>query len=525
MLTHENKSVRRIHDVLNHYAEKTPDSDAVVEIDRRYTYGQLREAVDDTAKALLAKGVKRGDRVGQLAPPSIDFWIMLLAATSIGAIWVGINPKYQKREQEYLLNNAKPGLLVVNSPLDEMDFSTALQHVESPVQTFVVIGEPTEDAISWDRFIWDGQSVDDAQLASARNSVDPEDTAVIVYTSGTTGNPKGAMLSHRAIVWTGITNVERLRDGLQCVICPAPINHIGCINNICFNVFAYGGKIAFVPKVDLEMIAALTVSEHPTYLVSSPTAFMMMLSNPQFNIEVLSIYSAIVFGGAATPESILEKIAFCGARMASVYGLTESTGIITHTDETATLKEMAETIGKPLNGVELRLVDGDNLPVADGETGEIQVRGPFTMSGYFKMPEATADTFTTDGFLKTGDLGKMRPDGNIEFVGRLKEMFKSGGYNIYPLEIEAAICEHPDVLNAVVMPVPHEMFQEVGHAFVEPVPGRRIDENGLRHFLKKNIANYKVPKTFAFMETLPKLPNSKVDKQALKKLLQTDQIL
>lgn len=204
-------------------------------------------------------------------------------------------------------------------------------------------------------------------------------------------------------------------------------------------------------------------------------------------------------------------------RLANVYGQTETCGIITRTAEGASLAVMAETIGEVLPGAELRIADGaTGAAVPAGEPGEIQVRGPYIMSGYFRNPEATSAAFTADGFLHTGDLGVMRADGNVVFTGRLKEMFKSGGYNVYPVEVEQAICEHPAAALAAVVATPHATFQEVGCAFIELTPGAAASADELRDFLRARIANYKIPKRFVIEAALPKLPNGKLDKLALK---------
>jgi acyl-CoA synthetase (AMP-forming)/AMP-acid ligase II len=226
-------------------------------------------------------------------------------------------------------------------------------------------------------------------------------------------------------------------------------------------------------------------------------------------------YRLIVFGGGKTAEPLLVPIAAQGFKLSNVYGQTETCGIVTSTRIGASTAIMSETIGKPLPGADLRIARADGSLADVDETGEIQVSGPYCMSGYFNRPEATAEAFTADGWLRTGDLGLKRADGNFAFVGRLKEMYKSGGYNIYPVEIELALADHPGVAASAVLPVPHPLYQEVGHAFVEPKPGVTLGADELRDFLKPRLANYKIPKSFSF-ETLPLLPNSKIDKQALK---------
>jgi acyl-CoA synthetase (AMP-forming)/AMP-acid ligase II len=507
--------IRVIHNFLAAHAALRPTAEAVVNGDTRLDFAALSAQVDAIARGLLAHGVRRGDRVATLAPPGLDFWLTYLASVSIGAIWHGLNPVYREREFAYLLQDASPALVFVRSPFDGRDYGVELQAVPSAVHTFVTCGEPRGRAKSLGEFVEAGAGVTAQRLAAARAAVTPDDTAVIVYTSGTTGQPKGAMLSHDTIVRSALANAAWMGDRIASTVCAAPTNHVGALNNLCMNVFAGGGRIIFYPRVDMEALGRIRREEQPTYLVTSPTGFMMTMNVPGFDPRKLAHTQLIVCGGATTPLNILQAWEAVGCPIVSVYGQTETCGIITRTDIDAPLIDVAETIGRPLPGCDFRVarVDGSQCDV--GETGELQFRGPYVMSGYFNRPDATRDAFTADGFLHTGDLGYLRGDGNIVFIGRLKEMFKSGGYNVYPLEIEQAIAEHPDVLLAAVLPVAHPLYQEVGHAFVMPIQGRSVAADDLRAFLKERIANYKVPKAFAIESALPVLPNGKIDKRAL----------
>ena len=506
-----------IYDLLCAAAAQGLDRPAAKDGDRSLTFGQLLAEVDAYAKGLLALGVQRGDRVAMLTPPSLDFWVVCHATVSIGAIWLGINPRYQRRDFEHLIGDSDPRLIIAVSPFDERDYCAELAPLLPAGARMVCHGEATAGSLPMEGLLRAGETVPASELAAARAAVDPEDPAIIVYTSGTTGKPKGAMLSHRAIVSSAIVNARWMgAEALACSVCAAPVNHVGAINNICMNVLAGGGRLVFYPRVDLAALADVSRQEKPSYLVQSPTGFAMMLSLPSNASSRLGNASLIVFGGAATPQSVLERIENGRTRLSSVYGQTETCGIITHTGETRDLEVLSATIGKVLPGGELRIAGPNGQPLPQGETGEIQISAPYVMSGYFRNEQATNDTFTEDGFLRTGDLGLKRADGNIVFVGRLKEMFKSGGYNVYPVEIEQAICEHPAVALAAVVPVDHPTFQEVGHAFVQPRPGAHVTADELRDYLRPLIANYKIPKSFTVETDLPLLPIGKLDKMALR---------
>ena len=510
---------RRIHDLLASHAEALPESVAAVDGGVRLTYQQLAEKVDMIARALIAYGIKPGDRVATMVPPSLEFWLTYLATTSVGGIWMGLNPRYQLPEYAYLLGDAKPSLVFCRTEYEDRAYCDELQSVGTEIDHFISFGAPTGRAVAFEAFLEKANATTDDELVSRRAAVDAEDIAVIVYTSGTTGKPKGAMLSHRAIMAAALCNLCWMSDGLESTISVAPINHVGALNNVCMNVFAYGGKIVFYNRVDLDAIAQITKDEKLTYMVGSPTSFAMFASMPDKGLDRLGHYKLIVFGGGATAEALLKPLFDTGVAMFNVYGQTETCGIVTATDAGASTQIMAETFGRPLPGAIMRIADADGNVLPLGEPGEIQVHGPYCMTGYFGRPEATAEAFTHDGYLRTGDLGVEHADGNFSFVGRLKEMYKSGGYNIYPVEIELALAEHPSVGMAAVLSVPHPVFQEVGHAFIA-TDDPSLDAENLREFLKPMLANYKIPKSFSFEPELPYLPNMKVDKQALKRRLE-----
>jgi fatty-acyl-CoA synthase len=328
------------------------------------------------------------------------------------------------------------------------------------------------------------------------------------------------MLSHRAIVQMALDNVEWGDDGFQKSLMPAPIDHVGGLNNLSMCVFVYGGTLVFFHRVDMAALVELSTREKPTLMVANPTTFVMLMAvNPTLESPLNESLRLTVVGGAVTPLNMLELWEKQCPNTVCVYGQTETTGMITKTDAGAPMEIVAETFGKPLRQATLRVARDDDSECAIGEIGEIQVKGAYVMSGYLNRPEATAEAFTEDGFLRTGDLGLKRADGNFSFVGRLKEMYKSGGYNIYPQEIEQSLCEHPAVSAAAVVPVSHEMYQEVGHAFVLPVPGESVTPEELDAFLRERLANYKIPKSITIEAELPILPNTKIDKRALKERL------
>ena len=512
-------NIETVGNLLSHFAKSNPNTEAAIHSELRLSYCQLKDRVDEIAKALIAEDVNPGDRVGLMAPPGLDFYLIYLASVSIGAVWFGLNPRYQEPEYKYLLHDTAPALLFMVSPFEERNYSAVLQSAGLAHTKYVVYGEPNGQAYSYAKFVAKGAKVSDAQLQARQNKVKSEDIAVIVYTSGSTGEPKGAMLSHRAIVKSAFANAQWMESAPHRALCCLPINHVAALNNLCMNVMAGGGCMVFHEAFDLGQIVEITRREKLTYMVTSPTLLMMLIGYDGYDAKAMQSLKLIVFGGAATPEDLIIQYEGIGAKLSTIYGLTESCGIISRSDIGASLDVMANSIGVPITDAAWRVCGTDGQELTVGEIGELQIKGPHIFSGYLNKPDATADAMTEDGYFRTGDLCKWREDGNVEFTGRLKEMFKSGAYNVYPLEVEQAIEKHEDVAMAIVVGVPHELYQEVGYAFIKPKPECEISISGLKVFLRTQLANYKIPKNFQIMVDFPTLPNTKVDKMALKRML------
>lgn len=509
-----------IGQVLERHCAARPEAVAVVDGAFRLTYRDLADVVEQHARALLAAGIGRGDRVAMMGPPGADFWISFLAASTVGAIWVGLNPRYRPREYAYVLEHAAPRIVFAMSPLDDRNYDLEIAGVASPDTAIVTIGTPHGRAMGLAEFLAGGETISPARLRQAAAAVTPEDVAALVYTSGTTGTPKAAMLSQGAITACAEVSERWMGDALDAVVMGAPINHVGSLCNLCMNVFFHGGRIVFLRRIDMEEFLRLGETERTTLLPLGHTVFGMLLDTPGFSLHRLRHGRLLIHGGAKTTEVMLGHFASLPARIASVYGQTETCGIVTRTVPEASVEAHASTLGQAVEGVELRLVDPTSgRQCGAGEVGELQVHCNFLFSGYYGDPRATAAAFTDDGFLKTGDLCRLRPDGNYELVDRIKLMFKSGGYNVYPSEVEQAIGEHPEVRGAVVLAMPDERYSQVGFAFVAVAPGSRLTESELREFMHARVANYKVPKRFQLCEALPTLPNLKYDRVALRRQL------
>gem|GEM_PF-1075915 len=512
-----------IHDLVAEHAKVHASKTSLVDGSLRLSFAEVAEKTELIAKSLLAHGVVRGDCVATMAPPSADFWLQFLAVTHIGAIWVGLNAKYRSNDLAYVLGHANPKLVFVSDAIDD---SSVLDAIESyaPANATLVSSQHRRNAlVSMESFLSRANEVASVEYASALERVTPTDTAAITYTSGTTGRPKGAMLSHAAILISAARNEEWMGDALDAVVMGAPINHVGGLCNLSMNVYFHGGKIVFLRQVDMEVFLTLGEDEQTTLLPLSHTVFGMLLDHPTFSMSRMKSGRLLIHGGSKTTRSYIQKFGELPARIASIYGQTETCGVVTATRAEDSLEAHAETLGAPIAGVRARLADPEtDKPLDSDGPGELQIHCDFLFSGYFKDEEATRATFTDDGYLKTGDICCLRDDGNYELVDRLKLMFKSGGYNVYPAEIETVIGEHPAVRDVALLPIPDSRYDEVGCALIALVDGEKVTAEELQAYLRPRIANYKIPKRFEFLNSLPMLPNLKVDRSALAKRLQTE---
>jgi len=514
-----------ISDHLDRQVERRPDQDFLVLDDTRLSYAETKVAVDRTARALMGSGVQRGDRIAFMGDPTPAFWINFLAVTSIGGIWVGLNPKYTHGEVDHVIGDAEPCMLFGLSMFDGVPSGPEFRRLEethSSLQKLVVVDSDGSDAdgavVTMTEWLAATTGVSDADLAARRAGIATNDPAFLVYTSGSTGRPKGALITHRGSNICNVIAIERKGLADRRIICNLPINHVGAIGDICARTMTGGGTLFFQERFSPEAMLRTIETEHLNTIAGVPTMLQMCADHPLFENTDLSSVDLIAWGGAAMPAELLQRlIDATGAPHCTMgYGMTEVTGGVTYSGLTDSIELLSTTVGTPDDRQPLRIWHPDGREAATGEAGEIQTKGDFVMAGYWRNPEATAAAFTDDGWFHTGDLAVLRPDGYVQIVGRMSEMFKSGGYNVYPREVELALEEHDGVSLAAVVSIPDPRFQEVGVAYV--MGDTDLDPALLRSFASERLANYKVPKQIHVMDELPLLPIGKVDKKSLQAL-------
>jgi fatty-acyl-CoA synthase len=507
----------------------------------RVSYQQFNAAVDHVAKALLGLGIKKGDHVAIWAT-NWPKWILLQFATArVGAVMVLINPAYRTSELSYVLDQSDAVALfvldafrgsdyfaMVNQVVPELAGSRPgeLQAAEFPRLRHVVSLSPTQTAgmWSWTAFSHLGETITNADLKDRESQLSPTDPLNVQYTSGTTGFPKGAMLTHRNLLlnafYVGVCQKFSESDRI-CI--PVPFYHcFGCVlGTLCSTVY---GAAMIVPAEHFDPEATLNAieSERATTLYGVPTMFIAQLEHPTFPGHDLKSLRTGVMAGSPCPVELMKRVVDqMGMREITIaYGLTETSPVITQTKTEDPLDLRVQTVGRPLPGLEVKLVDpasGRILP--DNEQGELCTRGHGVMLGYYKMPEATAAAIDREGWLHSGDLALRLPNGCYRITGRIKEMICRGGENIYPREIEEFLHTHPAVENVAVFGVPDPKFVEDVAAWVKLRDGHTVSPEELRAFCKKSLAHYKVPRQIRIVREFPQTVTGKLQKFRMREIM------
>lgn len=518
-------ALTRTFEYVDKWAAETPDAEAIVFEDQRLTYAEFAAAVDATAKAFLEAGVQRGDRVAMLSMARPEFFISFMAANKVGASWLGLSPKFGAREINYIVSDCKPRVFITLRSYMDKDISEEIGKVDfasNGLSQLLVIGEPFGEAVPFDAFTQKPRPELDAALAERAATVEPQDDALLMYTSGSTGQPKGVIQTHASI----LINVEHqvkhfLMEDKPRSLLHFPINHVAADVEIGFATVYVGGTTVMMDRFDPAASLAILGKEKITMLGQIPAMFLMQAGVPGFMETDFSSLKVIVWGGAAAPMELLRGLqmisAATGATLITGYGSTEACGFITYTRPDDDLETLSKSVGYAPEGFEMRIVDDNRKPVPDGTLGELAIRGPFLFKEYLNKPEATAEAMDEEGWFYTNDLGYLDENGALCLNGRKSEMYKTGGENVFPREIEEVLCEHEAIVMAAVIGVPDPTFQEVGHAFVMTRPGASVTAEELKAHCKANLANFKVPRAYDIRPMLPLLANGKVNKMELKR--------
>jgi fatty-acyl-CoA synthase len=490
--------------------------DAVVDVSagRRLTYTDLDAAVDEVARGLFARGLQRGDRVGIWAPNCVPWFLVQYATARIGAVLVNINPAYRTHELEYVLRQAGVSTLISATSFRTSEYRQMIEQVRPnlPELTDVVyLDDPT-----WDVLIADGENVTTDQVRARSETLSFDDAINIQYTSGTTGFPKGATLSHHNILNNGFFVGEGMSyTELDRICVPVPFYH--CFGMVMGNLASTShGACVVIPAPGFDPAATLRAVEQEkcTSLYGVPTMFIAELGLPDFATYDLSSLRTGCMAGSPCPVEVMKRV-ITEMHMDEVticYGMTETSPVSTQTRKDDSLDRRTSTVGRVHPHVEVMVVDPDtDLPVPCGEPGELCTRAYSVMIGYWNEPEKTAEV-RKNGWMHTGDLATMDADGYLNIVGRIKDMVIRGGENVYPREIEEFLYTHPDIVDAQVIGVPDEKYGEELMAWVRLKEGASLTAEQLREFASGKLAHYKIPRYVHVVDEFPMTVTGKIRK-------------
>ncbi len=479
--------------------------------------------VDGAARGLLASGIEPGDRVAVWAPNSLEWIVAALGVTTAGGVLVPVNTRFKGAEAAFVLarSNAR-AVFTVRGFLDT-DYPALLADAGVPLpaleRTILLAGDADGTSMTLDEFLTSGASVSKAEVDARIAALGPDDPSDVVFTSGTTGTPKGAVMTHGQTLraYLDWCDWADLRAGDRYLIVN-PFFHIFGYKAGCLASLMRGATIFPVAVFDAGVVLETAERERITVLPGAPTLYQSLLDHPDHTKRDISSLRLAVTGAADIPVELIrrvrEELPF--ERILTGYGLTEA-GTVTGSKPDDDFEHIATTVGVPWAGFEVRTIteSGKDAPV--GEPGEVIVRGETVMRSYLDDPEATAAAIDADGFLHTGDLGTFDADGYLRIVGRIKDMFIVGGFNAYPAEIENLLLRHPRIAQAAVIGVPDARLGEVGMAFIVLTPGPPLDPSDVIAWAREAMANFKVPRVVEFLDALPLNATGKVVKDELRR--------
>jgi fatty-acyl-CoA synthase len=529
-----------IGELLDQVSERLPNKEGMVYADRavRYTYRELQQAADQVAKALIGMGIKKGEKIALWAT-NVPQWVLLqLGSAKMGAILVTVNTAYQSSELEYLLKQSDSVALFLVENYKQLDYIDTLSRVlpelaglsaDKPytltkvpkLRHGIVLSDNSHPGLMmWTDFLRLGEGVSDAILEEYQAETQPEDVINIQYTSGTTGFPKGVMLSHNNIV----NNANAVADAMNLTeedrLCfPVPLFHcFGCVMSSLACV-TKGATMVPVEYFETNAVLSTVEKERCTALHGVPTMFIAeleALKSTKYDISTLR--KGIMAGSPCPVEVMKQVISVMGMEEVTIaYGQTESSPVITQTRIDDSLERRVSTVGRALEGVEVKIVDPvTNAEMSFGQQGELCARGYSIMAGYYNMPQATAMAVDDEGWLHTGDLAVMDEEGYCNITGRLKDMIIRGGENIYPKEIEEFLYRHPKIADVQVVGLPDERYGEEVLAVVRLREGEQVSEAELREFCKGQIAKHKIPRYVEFVNAYPITASGKIQKYRLR---------
>lgn len=499
-----------------------PEKEALVSVHQgvRLTYRMLDWEVDEVAEGLMASGLEKGDRLGIWSPNRYEWVLIQYATAKIGVILVNINPAYRTTELVYALNQSGCRMLISAESFKTSDYRAMIDEVRADLpglETVIFLDSP-----EWHDLVAD-TAVTRAQLRARMDSLDPDDPINIQYTSGTTGFPKGATLTHTNILNNGYFTGNRCGYTHEDRICiPVPFYH--CFGMVLGNLAATThGATMVIPgeAFDAEEVLRAVQDERCTSLYGVPTMFIAEFAHPDFDEFDLGTLRTGIMAGSPCPVEVMRQVVnrMGAIEMTIAYGMTETSPVSTQTTADDSIERRTTTVGRVHPHVEIKIIDPElGTTMRRGEAGEFCTRGYSVMQGYWNDPERTREVIGPDGYLRSGDLATMDDEGYVNIVGRIKDMIIRGGENVYPREIEEYLFTHPDIEDVQVIGVPSERFGEEVMAWVVTRAGAELDEESVKEFCRGRIAHFKVPSRVRFVDAFPMTVTGKVQKFRMREM-------
>ena len=510
---------RTLPEVLRDAADRHSDQAAIVDGEATLTFAALKASADRLSKSVIASGLEPGERFVIWAPNVADWVVAALAGQQVGGVLVPVNTRFKGQEAGDIVRRSGARLAFAAGQFLGVDYAALLAEQPCPGLRQVVRLDGAGDELSLQAFAGLGDGVSAAELQRRIEAVRPGDPSDVLYTSGTTGAPKGAITTHGQ-------NIATFMEWSAAVGLTAEDRYL--VVNPFFHSFGYkagwlaallrGAAVYPEAQFDAARLLRRIEQQRITLLPGPPTLFQSLLAEPGLPGADLSSLRCAVTGAASVPVQLVrdmkQRLGF--KEVYTAYGLTESSGVVSMCRSGDDLETIANTCGRAMRGVEIRIANGNGAALPAGTAGEVWVRGFNVMQGYLDDAAATAAAITPDGWLKTGDIGVLDERGYLKITDRLKEMYICGGFNCYPAEIENRLLDHPAVADVAVVGAPDERLGEVGHAFIVPAQGVRPEVEQLLTWARGQMANYKVPRRITWMDELPRNASGKVQKFRLK---------
>jgi fatty-acyl-CoA synthase len=510
-----------VSQLLSKASTLNPNKEVIFDGSRRLTYSELETESHYIAAGLRQLGVKKGDRIAVSLPNWHEFIVVVFALAKLGAILIPFNTRFKSDEVGYIIKNSGAKAIFFPEDFDKIDHYQQYLDLKNKIGTLehlIGVRFEGEGIYSYQKLLEEGKA-----LAFIAEEIDhKEDTFLILYTSGTTGKPKGAMLTHKNLVHTAVAGAEWMRCSPEDVfLMPTPVFHVMGLMFV-LRVIASEARMVlmavFRPEKALSLIEQEKVTIHP----GVPTMFILELNHPSFKKYNLSSLRTGEMGGAPAPVEIIRRIrSEMGCNILIGYGMTETSPTLTLTgfDDEDYLR--AETVGRPLQGVDLKIVDDNRNDVGMNTVGELACRSFGLMKGYYQDLDKTREVIDEHGWYYTGDLATMDEKGYIRIVGRKKEMIIRGGYNIYPREIEEIFYTHPAIMDVAIVGLPDSVLGEVSCACIRLKQEQKVSEEEIKEFIRDRIADYKMPDKILIMEDFPMTPSGKIKKVELQNQLKS----